>query len=168
MLHSITHTGCLHTVLWIPMSSLSLGFWCHLVFFDNIEPASWSVWLCREKYTLLPFNPRQVVCFDRCTKPYTRQSGAGTCKAHWVWIDSCWAQRCDSSVGRLLSLRDLIYFLTLMKKLNSRKPIWHQLTVILRNRILLVKKSYIASPGLMQQTLKRCIRRQGQLCILWF
>lgn len=82
------------------------------------EIRDWSVWLCRNvQYCIL--NPWQPVCFDRCTKACKEQSRAGTCEAHWVWIDSSWALRSVSSVGRQLSLRGLLYSGKMLKYWSS-------------------------------------------------
>lgn len=106
--HSYMHSHC-----WV--CSASSALWQYWTF---SKLRDWSVWLCRNaQYCIL--NPRQAVCFDRCTKAYKRQSGAGTCEAHWVWIDSFRALRCVSSVGRRLSLRGLLYSGTMLKYSSS-------------------------------------------------
>lgn len=98
----VLHTAHAHTA---GFSGAKSALWKYWTF---TELRDWSVWLCRNvQYRIL--DPWQEVCFDRCTKAYKRQSGAGTCEAHWVWIDSCWALRCVSNVGRQLSLRGLLY-----------------------------------------------------------
>lgn len=131
---SATHTLiCMHkehrtyrTLLHSGVCSVSSTLWQYWTF---SKLRDWSVWLCRNAlYCIL--SPRQAVRFDRCTKAYKRQSGAGTCEAHWVWIDSCRALRCVSRVGRRLSPRGRLYSCTMLKYCGfNRRPALNKVNV---------------------------------------
>lgn len=97
---------------------------------DNIELFSklrdWSLWLCRNVQSCI-LNPRQAVCFDRCTKAYKRQSEADTCEAHRVWMGS--SEVCLQCQLEAEPQRPSIFLDSVEILLFNRRPVWNKAKV---------------------------------------
>lgn len=113
--HSYVHSHC-----WV--YSVNSAFWQHWTFSKLTD---WSLWLCRNvQYCIL--NPWQAVCFDRCAKAYKRQSGAGTCEAHWVWMDS--SEVCPQCQQEVEPQRPSIFLHNVEILVFNGRPVWNKVT----------------------------------------